>query len=62
MYVIKNSRIGAVGTEYKPKEGINVNALIWAGFIVETADETDGEVSTTPAKKGAKNKKATKED
>lgn len=61
MYIIKSPRLGVVGTEFVPKPGVQVAGLIWAGFIVEVADETD-EVSTTAPKKGAKNKKATKED
>lgn len=62
MYVIKSPRVGIVGTEYVPKPGIQVAGLIWGGFIVEVADEPTDEVSTPAPKKGAKNKKATKED
>lgn len=62
MYIIKSPRVGIVGTEYVPKPGIQVAGLIWGGFIVEVADETTEEVSTPAPKKGAKNKKATKED
>tara|TARA_R110000868_G_scaffold349155_1_gene610456 strand:+ start:870 stop:1058 length:189 start_codon:yes stop_codon:yes gene_type:complete len=62
MYIIKSPRIGVVGTEYVPKPGIQVAGLIWGGFIVEVADEATDEVSTPAPKKGAKNKKATKED
>jgi hypothetical protein len=62
MYIIKSPRIGAVGTEFVPKPGIQVAGLIWGGFIVEVADEATEEVSTPAPKKGAKNKKATKED
>jgi hypothetical protein len=62
MYIIKSPRIGLVGTEYVPKPGIQVAGLIWGGFIVEVADEPTEEVSTPAPKKGAKNKKATKED
>jgi hypothetical protein len=62
MYIIKSPRIGVVGTEYVPKPGIQVAGLIWGGFIVEVADEATAEVSTPAPKKGAKNKKATKED
>ena len=62
MYIIKSPRIGEVGTEYVPKPGIQVAGLIWGGFIVEVADEATEEVSTPAPKKGAKNKKATKED
>jgi hypothetical protein len=66
MYIIKSPRLGVVGTEFVPKPGIQVAGLIWGGFIEEVADEaTDeatDEVSTPEPKKGAKNKKATKED
>jgi hypothetical protein len=62
MYIIKSKRLGEIGTEFVPKPGINVGALLWGGFIVETADEVTDEVSTPAPKKGAKNKKATKED
>lgn len=62
MYIIKSPRLGVVGTEFVPKPGVQVAGLIWAGFIVEVADEVTDEVSTTAPKKGAKNKKATKED
>jgi hypothetical protein len=62
MYIIKSRRLGEVGTKFVPKPGINVAALLWGGFIVETADEVTDEVSTPAPKKGAKNKKATKEE
>ena len=62
MYIIKSPRIGVVGTEFVPKPGVQVAGLIWAGFIVEVADETTPEVSTPTPQKSAKNKKATKED
>lgn len=62
MYIIKSPRLGVVGTEFVPKPGIQVAGLIWGGFIIEVADETPDEVSTTAPKKSAKNKKATKED
>ena len=66
MYIIKSPRVGIVGTEFVPKPGLQVAGLIWGGFIVEVAnevtDEVTEEVSTPAPKKGAKNKKATKED
>jgi hypothetical protein len=62
MYIIKSPRVGIVGTEFVPKPGVQVAGLIWGGFIVEVADEVTDEVSTPAPKKGAKNKKATKED
>jgi hypothetical protein len=60
-YIIKSARLGELGTEYEPKPGINVNALLWGGLIVEVNPEQPDEVSTPAPKKGAKNKKATKE-
>jgi hypothetical protein len=60
-YIIKSPRIGEVGTEYEPKPGTNVPALLWGGFIAEVNDEQPDEVSTPARKKSAKNKKATKE-
>ena len=62
MFIIKSPRVGVVGTEYVPTPGVQIAGLIWGGFIVEVADEVTEEVSTPAPKKGAKNKKATKED
>jgi hypothetical protein len=62
MYIIKSPRLGVVGTEFVPKPGIQVAGLIWGGFIEEVNEEVNDEVSTPAPKKGAKNKKATKED
>jgi hypothetical protein len=60
-YIIKSARLGEVGTEYLPKPGTNVPALLWGGFIAEVNDteQATDEVSTPAPKKGAKNKKAT---
>jgi len=60
-YIIKSPRIGEVGTEYEPKPGTNIPALLWGGFIEEVDDQQADEVSTPAPKKSAKNKKATKE-
>jgi hypothetical protein len=62
MYIIKSPRVGVVGTEFVPKSATNIAALIWGGFIEEVVNEVTDEVSTPAPKKGAKNKKATKED
>jgi hypothetical protein len=66
MYIIKSPRVGIVGTEFVPKPGVQVAGLILGGFIVEVANKVTEEVidkvSTPAPKKGAKNKKATKED
>jgi len=61
-YIIKSARLGEVGTEYEPQPGINVAALLWGGLIVEVNPEQTEQVSTPAPKKGAKNKKATKEE
>jgi hypothetical protein len=60
-YIIKSARIGEVGTEYQPLPATNIPALLWGGFIAEVNDQQPDEVSTPAPKKGAKNKKATKE-
>jgi hypothetical protein len=60
-YIIKSPRIGEVGTEYEPKPGTNIPALLWGGFIAEVNDQQPDKVSTPAPKKSAKNKKATKE-
>jgi hypothetical protein len=59
MYIVKSPRIGVVGTEFVPKPGTNVAALIWGSFIEEVINEPTDEVSTPAPKKGAKNKRAT---
>lgn len=52
-YVIKSTRLGKIGDPYKPGEGVNIDALIFGGFIEE--------VSTPKPKPAPKVKKATKE-
>ena len=59
MYIIKSPRVGVVGTEFVPKSGTNIAALIWGGFIEKVVNEATDEVSTPAPKKGAKNKRAT---
>jgi hypothetical protein len=39
-YIIKSARLGELGTEYEPKPGINVDALLWGGLIVEVNPES----------------------
>jgi hypothetical protein len=57
-FVIASEKLGKVGEPYTPKAGINIDALLAGGFIVERA-----EVSTTEEEKPAKtkSKKASKE-
>lgn len=35
-YKIVSPRVGMPGDEYKPEEGVNLEALLAGGFIVET--------------------------
>jgi hypothetical protein len=57
-FVIASEKLGKIGEPYTPKAGINIDALLAGGFIVERA-----EVSTTEEEKPAKtkSKKASKE-
>ena len=56
-YLIASKRLGVIGEPYKPTEGVNIDALLFGGFIVKV------EVSTTEEEKPAKTKpkKASKE-
>jgi len=56
-FVIASERLGKIGDPYTPKDGINIDALLAGGFIIES------EVSTTEEEKPAKTKpkKASKE-
>ena len=56
-FVIASERLGKIGEFYTPKGGINIDALLAGGFIIEA------EVSTTEEEKPAKtkSKKASKE-
>ena len=45
-YLIASNKLGVVGDLYTPAEGINVEALLFGGFIVEQ--------STPKTKKSAK--------
>ena len=42
-YKVNSSRVGTVGAEYIPADGVNVEALLAGGFIIEVA-------KTKPAK------------
>ena len=37
MYKIVSPRVGTPGEEYTPAEGVNIDALLQGGFILETA-------------------------
>jgi hypothetical protein len=36
-YKVNSERVGTIGAEYIPAEGVNVEALLAGGFIVEVA-------------------------
>ena len=52
-YTILSPRIGTPGDEYVPVEGVNVDALVAGGFIIQ---------SPTAAPKGAKTKTDTNKE
>ena len=54
IYTIASSKLGIVGDPYLPAEGINVEALIFGGFIVKQ--------STPKPKKPAKTNTETNEE
>lgn len=39
-YLIKSDKVGNVGDEFLPEEGINVNALLEGGFIEIASKKT----------------------
>jgi hypothetical protein len=54
-YKILNPRIGTPGDEYIPRPGVNIDALLNAGFIVEIASPTtEHKPATVKKKKPAK--------
>jgi len=36
MYTIVSARVGTPGEEYTPAKGVNIDALLEGGFIIET--------------------------
>jgi len=38
-YIINSSKVGTVGDEFTPVQGINIQALIDGGFIVEESTD-----------------------
>ena len=52
-YEIVSPRIGCPGDEYVPVEGVNIDALVAGGFIIQ---------SPTTAPKGAKTKTDTNKE
>jgi hypothetical protein len=49
-YTILSDLVGEPGTNFVPDEGINVEALIWGGFIKsdKTASKSDKTEETSP--------------
>jgi hypothetical protein len=56
-YIIASEKVGVVGEEFVPGEGINIEALLAHGFIV-----SDKIVNDTTAPKSAKTKALPKKD
>jgi hypothetical protein len=38
-YIINSPKVGTVGDEFEPAEGINIQALLDGGFIVEESTD-----------------------
>ena len=45
-YIINSAKVGTVGDEFIPVQGINIQALIEGGFIVEQSTDTVKKSST----------------
>ena len=45
-YIINSVKVGTVGDEFIPTQGINIEALIDGGFIVEQSTDTAKKSST----------------
>ena len=39
-YIINSTKVGTVGNDFIPVQGINIQALIDGGFIVEQSTDT----------------------
>lgn len=52
-YVITSEKVGKVGTEFVPADGINIEALIAGGFIA-AEESTDSPKKTPTIKKTPK--------
>ena len=53
-YKILNPRMGTPGDEWIPRPGVNIEALLAAGFIVEIASPTSEHKPATVKKKKLK--------
>ena len=51
-YIINSPKVGTVGDEFKPAQGINIQALLDGGFIVE--ESTDKPKKSPTIKKDPK--------
>jgi hypothetical protein len=45
-YIINSPKVGTVGDEFEPAQGINIEALIAGGFIVEESTDKPKKSST----------------
>ena len=50
MYKIVSPRVGVPGTEYVPEEGVNIEALIAGGFVVDTGAKKSAKTTTEQPK------------
>jgi len=49
-YKIVSPRVGTPGDEFVPGEGVNIEALIAGGFVVDTAAEKSAKTTTDKPK------------
>jgi hypothetical protein len=50
MYKIVSPRVGVPGTEFVPEEGVNIEALIAGGFVVDTGVKKSAKTTTEQPK------------
>ena len=49
-YKIVSPRVGTPGDEFVPSEGVNIEALIAGGFVVDTAAKKSAKTTTDTEK------------
>jgi hypothetical protein len=47
-YIVQSEKVGKVGEEYIPAEGINVEALLEGGFISTATESKSSKVKSEP--------------
>jgi len=50
MYKIVSPRVGVPGTEFVPEKGVNIEALIAGGFVVDTGAKKSAKTTTEQPK------------